>query len=168
MNYKIIEELKATIKQKTNFIKVLKEELKEKEDLPTQEEYDKLNYNYENNLNELNSAQKIIKNKNEEIDNLKMKLESIMAQNKNMKNVIVKKIGKKIAVDFRLPIAYRRMNNHYKKEDLIPIKMKPRINLEDILYMHNSILRKSVSQNNCRKYSNFSRNSSKDRSTNWC
>ena len=63
-----------------------------------------------------------------------------------------KKIGKKIAVDFRLPIAYRRMNNHYKKEDLIPIKMKPRINLEDILYMHNSILRKSVSQNNCRKY----------------
>ena len=90
-NKRLIEELKSTIKQKTNFIKVLKEELKEKEELPTQEEYDKLNYNYENNLNELNSAQKIIKNKNEEIDNLKMKLESIMAQNKNMKNVIVKK-----------------------------------------------------------------------------
>ena len=30
--------------------------------------------------------------------------------------------------------------------------MKPKINLEDVLYMHNSILRKSMSQNNCRKY----------------
>ena len=62
------------------------------------------------------------------------------------------KIGKKNTIDFRIPIAYRRLDNHYKKEDLIPIKMKPKINLEDILYMHNSVLRKSVSQNNCRKY----------------
>ena len=60
--------------------------------------------------------------------------------------------GKKNTIDFRIPIAYRRLDNHYKKEDLIPIKMKPKINLEDVLYMHNSIFRKSVSQNNCKKY----------------
>ena len=63
-----------------------------------------------------------------------------------------KKKGIKNSFDFRIPIAYRRMDNHYKKEDLIPIKMKPKINLEDILYTHNSILRKSMSQNICRKY----------------
>ena len=63
-----------------------------------------------------------------------------------------KKKGIKNSFDFRIPIAYRRMDNHYKKEDLIPIKMKPKINLEDVLYIHNSILRKSMSQNNCRKY----------------
>ena len=60
--------------------------------------------------------------------------------------------GKKNTLDFRLPIAYRRMDHHYKKEDLIPIKTKPKINLDDVLYMHNSIFRKSMSQNNCRKY----------------
>lgn len=63
-----------------------------------------------------------------------------------------RKKGKRNTIDFRIPIAYRRLDNHYKKEDLIPIKMKPKINLEDVLYMHNSILRKSMSQNNCRKY----------------
>ena len=63
-----------------------------------------------------------------------------------------KRNGKRTTIDFRIPIAYRRLDNHYKKEDLIPIKMKPKINLEDVLYMHNSILRKSMSQNNCRNY----------------
>ena len=88
---KLIEELKQTIAQKSNFIKLLKSELKQKEKLPSQEEYEELNYNYEKVLNELNLAQNTIKNKDEEINNLKMKLDSILAQNKNMKGVINKK-----------------------------------------------------------------------------
>ena len=88
---KLIDELKQTILQKSNFIKLLKSELKEKEKLPSKEDYDELNYNYENILNELNLAQNTIKNKDDEINNLKMKLDSILAQNKNMKNVISKK-----------------------------------------------------------------------------
>ena len=88
---KLIDELKQTIAQKSNFIKLLKSELKQKEKLPSQEEYEELNYNYEKVLNELNLAQNTIKNKDEEINNLKMKLDSILAQNKNMKGVINKK-----------------------------------------------------------------------------
>ena len=88
---KLIDELRQTILQKSNFIKLLKSELKEKEKLPSKEDYDELNYNYENILNELNLAQNTIKNKDDEINNLKMKLDSILAQNKNMKNVIIKK-----------------------------------------------------------------------------
>ena len=88
---KLIDELRQTIAQKTNFIKLLKSELKEKEKLPSHKEYDELNYNYENILNELNLAKNTIKNKDEEINNLKMKLSSIFAQNKNMKGVINKK-----------------------------------------------------------------------------
>ena len=88
---KLIEELKQTIAQKSNFIKLLKSELKQKEKLPSQEDYEELNYNYEKVLNELNLAQNTIKNKDEEINNLKMKLDSILAQNKNMKGVINKK-----------------------------------------------------------------------------
>ena len=88
---KLIEELKQTIAQKSNFIKLLKSELKQKEKLPSQEDYEELIYNYEKVLNELNLAQNTIKNKDEEINNLKMKLDSILAQNKNMKGVINKK-----------------------------------------------------------------------------
>ena len=88
---KLIDELRQTILQKSNFIKLLKSELKEKEKLPSKEDYEELNYNYENILNELNLAQNTIKNKDDEINNLKMKLDSILAQNKNMKNVIIKK-----------------------------------------------------------------------------
>ena len=88
---KLIDELRQTILQKSNFIKLLKSELKEKEKFPSKEDYDELNYNYENILNELNLTQNTIKNKDDEINNLKMKLDSILAQNKNMKNVISKK-----------------------------------------------------------------------------
>ena len=60
--------------------------------------------------------------------------------------------GIKNSIDFRIPLIYRRIANHYKKEDLVPMKNKPRVNLEDILINHNSIFRKSMSQNNCKKY----------------
>ena len=63
-----------------------------------------------------------------------------------------KKTGEKNSFDFRIPIVYKRMDFHYKKEDLIPFRNKPKINLIDVLYLHNRVLRKSMSQNNCRKY----------------
>ena len=69
---------------------------------------------------------------------------------KNME--INKNKGLKNTIDFRMPLIYRRIANHYKKEDLIPMKIKPRVNLEDILINHNSIFRKSISQNSCKQY----------------
>ena len=69
---------------------------------------------------------------------------------KNIENN--KNKGKKNSVDFRIPLIYRRLANHYKREDLIPMKIRPKINLEDILIMHNSIFRKAMTQNRCQNY----------------
>ena len=60
--------------------------------------------------------------------------------------------GIKNSVDFRIPLIYRRIANHYKKEDLIPMKNKPKINLNDVLIMHNSMFRKSMAENRCKNY----------------
>jgi hypothetical protein len=59
---------------------------------------------------------------------------------------------KKNTTSFRLPIQYRRMGNHGKKEDLIPISILPKINLEDILILHNSNARNTVSKNKVHNY----------------
>jgi len=58
----------------------------------------------------------------------------------------------KNAISFRLPLQYRRMGNHNKKEDLIPINNKQKINLEDVLIFHNSNLRNSMTKH---KIQNF-------------
>ena len=87
----LIDDLKQTIIQKSNFIKLLKSEIESKKKLPTQEEYDELNNNYNKVLNELEAEKNKIKTKDEEINKLKMILDSILAQNKNMKGVINKK-----------------------------------------------------------------------------
>ena len=51
---------------------------------------------------------------------------------------ISKENNKKPSTSFLLPLPYRRMGNHGKKEDLIPINNKPKVNLEDILILHNN------------------------------
>ena len=60
--------------------------------------------------------------------------------------------NKKNTTSFRLPIQYRRMGNHGKKEDLIPISILPKINLEDILILHNSNARNTMSKNKVHNY----------------
>ena len=87
----IIEELKETINQKNSYIKLLKAEIEEKNKLPSQENYNELNNKYEKILSEFNSVQNTIQLKDDKICNLKMKLDSILAQNKNMKGVLDKK-----------------------------------------------------------------------------
>ena len=87
----IIDDLKQSIIQKSNFIKLLKSEIESKKNLPTQEEYDELNNNYEKILSEFESEKNEMRTKDEEINKLKMILDSILAQNKNMKGVITKK-----------------------------------------------------------------------------
>lgn len=135
---KLIEELKQTIAQKTNFIKLLKSELKEKEKLPSQEDYDELSYNYEKVLNELNLAQDTIKNKDEEINNLKMKLDSIFAQNKNMKGVINKK-------EFELDKMKLSLNNMKEELKLNNDKMSDMIITEKQMNKDYDILNKKYS-----------------------
>ena len=58
----------------------------------------------------------------------------------------------KYTTSFRLPLQYRRMGNHGKKEDLIPINNQPKVNLEDILILHNCNLRNGMAKN---KVQNF-------------
>ena len=60
--------------------------------------------------------------------------------------------NKKATTSFRLPLQYRRMGNHGKKEDLIPINNLPKINLEDILILHNSNTRSSMSKHKVQNY----------------
>ena len=59
---------------------------------------------------------------------------------------------KKTTTSFRLPLQFRRMGNHGKKEDLIPINNAPKINLEDILILHNSNTRSAMTQNKVKNY----------------
>ena len=61
-------------------------------------------------------------------------------------------VGKRSPVDFRIPLIYRRIANHCKKEDLVPIKNKPKINLEEILILHNSIFRKNMNANKTQNF----------------
>ena len=63
-----------------------------------------------------------------------------------------KENNKRNTVSFRLPLHYRRMGNHGKKEDLIPINNQPKINLEDILIMHNTNLRTSMTKNKVKNF----------------
>jgi len=60
--------------------------------------------------------------------------------------------NKKTTISFRLPLPYRRMGNHGKKEDLIPINNLPKINLEDILILHNSNTRNSMTKHKVQNY----------------
>lgn len=60
--------------------------------------------------------------------------------------------NKKTTTSFRIPLQYRRMGNHSKKEDLIPINNLPKINLEEILILHNSNTRNSMSKHKVQNY----------------
>ena len=60
--------------------------------------------------------------------------------------------NKKTTTSFRMPLQYRRMGNHGKKEDLIPINNLPKINLEDILILHNSNTRSSMTKHKVQNY----------------
>ena len=60
--------------------------------------------------------------------------------------------GIKNSIDFTIPLTYRRLDNHCKKEDLISCKYDNKINLNDILIHQNSTMRKSMTQNKCKNY----------------
>ena len=90
-NKKIIEELRADLAEKSNLIIKLGNDLKKKENLPSQSEYDKLHFNNEKIANELEERNRLIKNQKEEIKGLKNKLENMYEHNKNLKTEIRKK-----------------------------------------------------------------------------
>ena len=78
--------MRADIIEKSNIIKKLDKDLKEKEKLPSKKDFDKLNSNHEKVSNELEDKIRTIKNKDEEIKNLRNKLENLVEHNKNLKN----------------------------------------------------------------------------------
>ena len=102
-----------------------------------------------NNLNEKKKAKKF--NYKQTVNLQKLNDYIIYEYTKN-KMEFNKENNKKNTVSFRMPLQYRRMGNHGKKEDLIPLNNKPKINLEDILILHNTNLRKSMTKN---KVQNF-------------
>ena len=90
-NKKKIEQLKSECMEKDIMIKKLEKELKEKEKLPSQKQYDDISNDYEKIKLELEDKIKIIKRLEGENKDLKMKIDNIIEQNKNMKEVIKKK-----------------------------------------------------------------------------
>ena len=136
-----------------------------------------LNYNLEENQlfnfndykNIININNKLINDLNAQINSLNEKKKSKRFNYKQTVNLqklndyiiyeytknkmeIGKENNRKSTTSFRLPIQYRRMGNHGKKEDLVPINNKPKINLEDILILHNSNLRNSMTKNKVENY----------------
>lgn len=89
---KLIEEMRADIIEKSNIIKKLGNDLKEKQNLPSQSEFNMLHYDNEKIANELEEKTLLIKSQEEEIKSLKNKLENMFDLNKNLKNAIKKKM----------------------------------------------------------------------------
>ena len=102
-----------------------------------------------NSLNEKKKSQKI--NYKQTVNLQKINDYIIYEYTKN-KMEFNKENNKKNTISFRLPLQYRRMGNHGKKEDLIPINNKPKINLEDILILHNTNLRTSMTKNKVKNF----------------
>lgn len=133
--------------------------------------------NNENNENEnfvplnftsnkfININSKLINDLNSQIDNLNKKRnekqfnykQTVNLQQLNdyilyeyTKNKMKEK--QKSTTSFRLPLQYRRMGSHGKKDDLVPLKSKPTINLEDVLILHNTNLRRDMTKNKVQNY----------------
>ena len=102
-NEELIEEMRANLIEKSNLIKKLNKDLKDKEKLPSKIEFDRLNSNHEKVSNELEEKIKYIKQQDDEIEDLRNKLDNLVDHNKNLKNIIKKKNdeldGLKITLD---------------------------------------------------------------------
>ena len=75
--------MRADIIEKSNLIKKLGNDLKEKEKLPSQTEFNQLHYSNEKISYELEEKTRLTKNQEEEIKDLKNKLENLFDHNKN-------------------------------------------------------------------------------------
>ena len=115
-----IEQLKQEIFDKDKIINKLEKDLKEKDNLPTQKQYDEISNNCENLKVEINEKNKIIKRKEEENKELKMKIDNLVEQIKNMKESLKRKTDE---------IENMKMNQDSLKED-ISLNNKKMNNLE--------------------------------------
>ena len=84
-----IEQLKNEIFDKNKIIKALEKSLKEKENLPTEKQYEEISIECEKLEN--NEKIKYIKAKEAENKELKMKIDNLVEQIKNMKDAIKRK-----------------------------------------------------------------------------
>ena len=86
-----LEQIKNEIVDKDKIIKQLEKSLKEKENLPSQHQYEEINNNCEKLKIEVDEKIKFIKRKENENKELKMKIDNLVEQIKNMKEVIKRK-----------------------------------------------------------------------------
>ena len=86
-----IEQIKNEIVDKDKIIKQLEKSLKEKENLPSQNQYEEINNHCEKLKIEVDEKIKIIKRKENENKDLKMKIDNLVEQIKNMKEIIKRK-----------------------------------------------------------------------------
>ena len=103
-------------------------------------------------INSLNEKKKAKKFNYKQTVNLQKLNDYIIYEYTKNKMEFNKENNKKNTVSFRMPLLYRRMGNHGKKEDLIPLNNKPKINLEDILILHNTNLRNSMTKNKVKNF----------------
>ena len=88
---KRIEQLKNEIIDKDKAIKKLEKSLKEKENLPSEKQYEEVINKCENLKSEINEKIKIIKRTENENKELKMKIDNLVEQIKSMKETIKRK-----------------------------------------------------------------------------
>jgi hypothetical protein len=103
-------------------------------------------------INSLNEKKKGKKFNYKQTVNLQKLNDYIIYEYTKNKMQVSKENNKKPSTSFLLPLPYRRMGNHGKKEDLIPINNKPKVNLEDILILHNTNLRNSMTRYKVQNY----------------
>ena len=103
-------------------------------------------------INTLNEKKKGKKFNYKQTVNLQKLNDYIIYEYTKNKMKVSKEDNKKPSTSFLMPLPYRRMRSHSKKEDLIPINNKPKVNLEDILILHNTNLRNSMTKYKVQNY----------------
>ena len=125
--------MRADLIEKSNIIKKLDKDLKDKEKLPSKIEFEKLNNNHEKVSNELDEKIKHIKQQDDEIKNLRNKLDNLVEHNKNLKNIIKKKNDELDGLKISLDEFKDEVKNSVSKYNELSMKNKQLVQVYDNL-----------------------------------
>lgn len=125
--------MRADLIEKSIIIKKLDKDLKDKEKLPSKIEFEKLNNNHEKVSNELDEKIKHIKQQDDEIKNLRNKLDNLVEHNKNLKNIIKKKNDELDGLKISLDEFKDEVKNSVSKYNELSMKNKQLVQVYDNL-----------------------------------
>lgn len=124
-----IEQLKNEIIDKNKIIKQLEKSLKEKENLPSLQQYEEINNECEKLKVDINERIKTIKNLENENKELKKKIDSLVEQIKSMKEVIKRKTDDIENLKMNLESLKEEISFNNKKMNSLEIQNK-KLNIE--------------------------------------